>query len=236
MREDPIIYQDWRIGNTQSGISKLIPHINFIVSFIYVALNISLEIGSRNYFALLFWMFILVILVFVEIIIDQSSRSIFDRVIIVFGLYLPPLLLETIRLIDSVTIEMVFILLLVLKISLVPIAVSNDKLTGEILLPNTQNVEFVLKEHIARLEETSYEFDVDEELQKSVAGSLRSSTFYLFGGFIISILIWTITRLLNETIGFYFVFTVIVISGLGYAGVTYIWYFLRRFNKTRNNE
>ena len=81
MREDPIIFEDWRIAPFDEKTLTLISRIDVSLSFLMAILGMSLGIALKEEYLFLIWLFYFFLSIFVDLLILQTNFSLLNKLL-----------------------------------------------------------------------------------------------------------------------------------------------------------
>lgn len=219
MREDPIIFEDWKVGNAKYVNFSLYKKVDAIFSIVFTLNMFIIGLAIQNGTILFTWLFASIIILFLEVITNQENRTVLNRltIIIILG-FLTILSLPTITLLLRYTLINVILslngILLALKFVLLPIVNDANDISGEVLEPRNEMTENRLMDQIHRLEGTEFEILSTKKFNKIYLKYLKINLIY-YSIPIGVILIFITIRLINPNFILYQV--IIAFIGLLYS-------------------
>lgn len=244
MRDDPIVFEDWKIGRTELSNPYALTRLDFILSFIYIAIQFTIGILSENATMVFSWIFALTIALFLEIIYDQYSRSLINRYTLVIG-YIA-LSYFTIpgryynyndNLFDSLSI--ISGIVLSLKIILIYLITTELRFNENILVPRSEYASIILEEQVLRVQNTEYEMSNNEDFQLRLKRHRIAYRIYLVPAIAILLVLSTLIFLVpgdTETVLFITGFSVTIIASLFLLTMLFVWWNNKRIQRKKYVE
>ena len=168
MREDPIVFEDWRIGTSDFSYPKIMLRLDLFLSTIYIGIQFALGLGLQNATLVFLWMFTFLITIVIEGILEQKTRTLSNR----FAFIMLLLFLYAFVTPDRIARNFSFIIfdfilgtILMMKMVILYLIRTELLFNEEILIPKNQMAEDLLIEQILRLQDTEYELVTKEKFK-----------------------------------------------------------------------
>lgn len=235
MREDPIIYEDWKPGVFSKKILKPLIQIDSISSLLICLLFIIEGLILKSAFLIFTFVFMAVILFITEYILDQYSRDFNNRLIVLaIFLFLTYYLTLSFPSDRFYLFDIISGALFVIKIALIPIINSSMQVTGEMLIPKTELSEEKLLTQQKMLSVTDYAISTEKILsqQFNLAKSIFNPFIIAFIPIMFLELLLLIVQSRYQIIILLIMNLILLVSGIAFASLFTIWILERR--KMRN--
>ena len=183
MREDPIVFEDWKVGSAKYVNFSTFKRADAIFSILFALNMFIIGLINQNGTILFTWLFASIVILFLEVITDQKNRTILNRltIIIILG-FLAVLSLPAILLLLNFTWINVILsingILLALKFILLPLVNDANDISGEVLEPRNELTEGRLMDQVHRLEGTEFEILTTHKFNQIYIKYLKTSLIY----------------------------------------------------------
>ncbi len=219
MREDPIVFEDWKVGSAKYVNFSIFKRADAIFSIIFAFNMFLIGLIYQNGTMLFTWLFASVIIIFLEVITDQKNRTILNRltIIIILG-FLAVLSLQTIiPLLRYTWINVILSLngiLLAFKFILLPIVNDANDISGEVLEPRNEMTENRLMDQVHRLEGTEFEILSSKKFNLIYLKYLKINLIYYSIPIVVIVILFTL-KIINPN--FILFQAIIALIGLFYS-------------------
>jgi hypothetical protein len=222
VRQDPIIFEDWKIGSSSYFTGQIWGVLDFGLTILLASISIYVSFVFSVFFLLFFWTFLLIFFGLIEVYIDQRDRSSSSRLL--GFLSLTVIVVYSAEVFSFSTNLKLFVgFVLMLKFATLVILSYLNLFRGDMLVPNSESVSLVLNEHIERLAETDYAVETEEIYRRRILENGRSLVFVIFMG-LTSTLILVLLDLFFESFGPYISFGVFLLGSFIFSYVAATWY------------
>lgn len=230
MREDPIIREDWETGIASKYSLRHLATVDYLLSLMILAVVVVLGVLNRIGFILFLSTFAIIGLTVLEIFVEAKSRSLSDRIFVVLTLILL-IFFMPLDLSDNFFSQLLLVIFLSAKITIIPLIVSNNSFTEEILVPKTDAVHLVLKDHVDRLRNTEFALEDEDQIRKSFLELFYSNLRIFILPLIMGLVVYLSSLVLAEIVTFYIIFGLYFIGSLSFLLLAITWYRSNRLDK-----
>jgi hypothetical protein len=234
MRDDPAIFEDWQVGQSTRFSYRNTQILDVSLSVMFCLLNFAEGIHIQSGLMIFTWLFGILAILLVEGLVDQLTRSITDRLLVIFSL-VGVAYITTPKTLSVAALDHIEAIILVFKIILLPISNSTITLSSNVLVPKSDKVRMQLVDQLKRLENTEYAIETDKEFTSTV-NKTRLSILQVFLVPIILIILVEFFYLSDTQLGevtiLVFVNVVVILCSISLSSILFRWYMQKREIRT----
>ncbi|MHA2091263.1 MAG: hypothetical protein ACW98K_10420, partial [Candidatus Kariarchaeaceae archaeon] len=234
MRDDPAIFEDWQVGHSPRFSYQNTQIIDVSLSVLFCLLNFAEGVHIQSGLMIFTWLFGILAILLVEGLVDQLTRSITDRLLVIVSL-VGVTYITTPQTLSVTALDHIEAMILVFKIILLPISSSTITLSSNVLVPKSEKVRMQLVDQMKRLENTEYAIETNEEFSSTV-NRTRISILQVFLVPLVLIILLEFFYLSDTQLGLdsirVIVNVIVILCSISLSSILFRWYMQKRDIRT----